>query len=291
MPLPYRALTSLFVRYNGSGILIDCGEGTQITTKRLGWSFKPIDLILITHFHADHISGLPGFLLMMGNAGRTEKLTIAGPAGIEKVCKSLLIIAPRLPFPIEYIEIDGAEKVMEMLGLTITAFKVDHNLTCYAYTVELARQGRFDAERAKNAGIPLKFWNRLQHGETVTEDGVTYTSDMVMGEARKGLKVTYCTDTRPVPVIAKHAEGADLFICEGMYGEPGNEEKAKEKKHMTMYEAAELAREADVGEMWLTHYSPSMNRPQDFEDAVKKIFPRTVVAKDRQTVELRFPEE
>ena len=291
MPLPYRALTSLFVRYNGSGILIDCGEGTQITTKRLGWSFKSIDLIMITHFHADHISGLPGFLLMMGNAGREEKLTIAGPPGIEKVCRSLLIIAPHLPFPIEYLEIDGPEKVIEMLGLTITAFKVNHNLTCYGYSIELARQGKFDAEAARAKGIPLQCWNRLQHGETVEMDGVTYTSDMVMGAPRKGLKVTYSTDSRPTPSITEHAKGSDLFICEGMYGEPGNEEKAIEKKHMTMYEAAEIAKEADVKEMWLTHYSPSMNKPQEFEEAVKAIFPRTVIAKDRQTLELRFEEE
>jgi ribonuclease Z len=291
MPLPYRALTSLFVRYNGSGILIDCGEGTQITTKRLGWSFKSIDLIMITHFHADHISGLPGFLLMMGNAGREEKLTIAGPPGIEKVCRSLLIIAPHLPFPIEYLEIDGPEKVIEMLGLTITSFKVNHNLTCYGYSIELARQGKFDAEAARAKGIPLQCWNRLQHGETVEMDGVTYTSDMVMGAPRKGLKVTYSTDSRPTPSITEHAKGSDLFICEGMYGEPGNEEKAVEKKHMTMYEAAEIAKEADVKEMWLTHYSPSMNKPQEFEEAVKAIFPRTVIAKDRQTLELRFEEE
>ncbi len=291
MPLPYRALTSLFVRYNGSGILIDCGEGTQITTKRLGWSFKSIDLIMITHFHADHISGLPGFLLMMGNAGREEKLTIAGPPGIEKVCRSLLIIAPHLPFLIEYLEIDGPEKVIEMLGLTITAFKVNHNLTCYGYSIELARQGKFDAEAARAKGIPIQCWNRLQHGETVEMDGVTYTSDMVMGAPRKGLKVTYSTDSRPTPSITEHAKGSDLFICEGMYGEPGNEEKAIEKKHMTMYEAAEIAKEADVKEMWLTHYSPSMNKPQEFEEAVKAIFPRTVIAKDRQTLELRFEEE
>jgi ribonuclease Z len=246
---------------------------------------------MITHFHADHISGLPGFLLMMGNAGREEKLTIAGPPGIEKVCRSLLIIAPHLPFPIEYLEIDGPEKVIEMLGLTITAFKVNHNLTCYGYSIELARQGKFDAEAARAKGIPLQCWNRLQHGETVEMDGVTYTSDMVMGAPRKGLKVTYSTDSRPTPSITEHAKGSDLFICEGMYGEPGNEEKAVEKKHMTMYEAAEIAKEADVKEMWLTHYSPSMNKPQEFEEAVKAIFPRTVIAKDRQTLELRFEEE
>ena len=118
-----------------------------------------------------------------------------------------------------------------------------------------------------------------------------YTPDMVMGAERRGLKVTYCTDTRPVPVIAEMAKEADLFICEGMYGEPDKESKAREHKHMTFYEAARLAKEADCKEMWLTHYSPSLPRPEDYMDAVRKIFPRSVAGKDGKSVELRFDDE
>ena len=288
MPLPYRYLTSLMVRYNGSSILIDCGEGTQNSIRIKGLSFKPIDVICITHFHADHISGLPGLLLTMGNAERTSPLTMIGPKGLEKVVNSLRIIAPELPFEIKFIELENENEIIEMCGLRIEAFKVNHRVTCYGYSIMLDRAGKFDVEKAKALGLPVNYWNILQKGENVTYEGKEYTSDMVMGEARKGLKCTYCTDTRPIPSIAEHAKDADLFICEGMYGEDDKLANAKEHKHMTMREAANLALKADVKEMWLTHYSPATNRPAEFEDMVQSIFPRAVMGKDRMEKELKF---
>jgi ribonuclease Z len=128
----------------------------------------------------------------------------------------------------------------------------------------------------------------LQRGEVVELDGKTYTPQMVMGEERKGLKVTYCTDTRPTEGIIKNAKYADLFICEGMYGEPDKLDKAKEYKHMTYYEAATLASKANVSKMWLTHYSPSLTRPEEYKKEVQAIFPRTYIAKDGQSEELMF---
>jgi len=291
MPLPNRALTSLMVRYNGSTVMIDCGEATQLSVRRQGWSFKPIDVLLVTHFHADHISGLPGLLLTMGNAERTEPLTIVGPAGVERVVNSLRVIAPELPFTIKFVELKEKEEVLKLCGLTITAFRVNHNITCYGYSIELSRSGKFNVEAAKALGLPVTLWNPLQKGNSVTYEGKEYTSDMVMGEDRKGLKVTYCTDSRPTPSIAEHAVGSDLFICEGMYGEPEEIQKAKEKKHMTMYEAAELAKQADVSELWLTHYSPSLIKPKMYIDAVQKIFPRAEMGKDRMTKVLNFEDE
>lgn len=291
MPLPYRWLTSLMLRCDGSSLLIDCGEGTQIAIKEKGWSFKPIDVICLTHYHADHVSGLPGLLLAMGNAERTEPLTIIGPRGVDRVVNSLRVIAPELPFEIRFIELTERQQEMTVGPYTLTAFRVNHNIVCYGYSIQLKRAGKFQVDKAQAAGIPLKFWSRLQKGTVIEEDGVIYTPDMVMGAERRGLKVTYCTDTRPVPVIAEMAKEADLFICEGMYGEPDKEQKAREHKHMTFYEAARLAKEADCKEMWLTHYSPSLPRPEDYMDAVRKIFPRSVAGKDGKSIELRFDDE
>ena len=288
MPLPYRWLTSLMVRYNGSSVLIDCGEGTQIAIKEKGWSFKPIDVICFTHYHGDHISGLPGLLLTMGNADRTEPLTLIGPKGLERVVNALRVIAPELPFTIQCIEIKDQEETFEMNGYRLKAFRVNHNVTCYGYTLEVDRAGKFDVERANAAQIPQRFWGILQKGETVEEDGKIYTPDMVLGPARNGIKLTYCTDTRPTDSIRKNAYASDLFICEGMYGEKDKQKKAKEYKHMTFYEAARIAKEAEVKEMWLTHYSPSLTKPEEYIDEVREIFPNTIAAKDRRTVELVF---
>ena len=288
MPLPYRWLTSLMVRYNGSSLLIDCGEGTQIAIKEKGWSFKPIDVICFTHYHGDHISGLPGMLLTMGNADRTEPLTLIGPKGLDRVVGALRVIAPELPFRINYIEITEPEQVIEMNGYRLKAFRVNHNVLCYGYTLEIDRAGKFDVERANAAEIPRKYWGILQRGETVEEDGRILTPDMVLGPARKGLKIAYCTDTRPTDSIRQNAQGADLFICEGMYGEKDKLKKAKEYKHMTFYEAAQLAKDAEVKEMWLTHYSPSLNYPEEYMDDVREIFPNSVAAKDKRSVELVF---
>lgn len=290
MPLPYRALTSLMVRYNGMNVLIDCGEGTQVSIKQQGWSVKPIDVICFTHFHADHISGLPGLLLTLGNAERTEPITMIGPKRLEKIVNALRMIAPELPFPIRFIELEKEEESYVFNGLRINAFKVNHNIACYGYSLELSRAGKFDVTKAKELEIPLPFWSRLQKGETVeTKEGV-FSPDMVLGETRKGIKITYCTDSRPTQGIVKNARGSDLFICEGMYGEPEKEAKAKEYKHMTFYEAAGMAKEAEVKEMWLTHYSPSLVRPQEYEEKVREIFPHTIIAKDRRTATLLFEE-
>ena len=291
MPLPYRWLTSMMARYNGKSILIDCGEGTQIAMKEKGWSPKPIDIICFTHYHADHISGLPGMLLTMGNAERKEPLLLIGPKGLNRVVAALRVIAPELPFEIQCREITEQEESIQFDGFHIDAFRVNHNVVCYGYSLVVERKGKFQVDKAKELGIPVNCWNRLQHGQTVETPEGTYTPDMVMGGARKGIKVTYCTDTRPVPVITEYATDADLLIIEGMYGEPEKKAKAKEYKHMTFYEAADIAAKANPKEMWLTHYSPSLTRPEEYMRDVRRIFDRAIAAKDGQTVELDFEED
>lgn len=296
MPLPYRWLTSLAVRYNGQTILTDCGEGTQIAMKKKGISPNPISVMLFTHYHADHISGLPGMLLAMGNAERTEPVLMVGPKGLERVVTSLRVIAPELPFPIRYHELTQPVETIDLPGekdFHITAWKANHRVPCYCYSMELERAGRFDAAAAKEHNIPLLYWSRLQKGEEIEDPaapGGVYTPAMVMGPPRKGLKLAYATDSRPCENIVRAAQGADLFICEGMYGEEDKLPKAKEKKHMTFCEAARIGAQAKPAQMWLTHFSPSETHPENFIKAAQQIYPPVVCGRDGKSLTLKFAE-
>ena len=262
-----------------------------MSIKEKGWSFHPIDVICFTHYHADHISGLPGLLLTLGNAERTEPILMIGPRGLEKVVNALRTIAPELPFEIQFHELTEKEEIVEACGYRIRAFRVNHNVVCYGYTLEIDRKGKFDVQRAAEQEIPQKYWSRLQNGETIEDGDRILTPDMVLGPARRGIKVTYCTDTRPTPLIAECAKGSDLFICEGMYAEKEKEVKARQYKHMTFYEAARLAKKAEVSELWLTHFSPSLVKAESYMHAVRSIFPNASLGKDGRSVELDFIEE
>ena len=167
MPLPNRFLTSLMFRYNGSSMLIDCGEGTQVSIRMKGWSVHDIDIICITHFHGDHVSGLPGLLLSMGNSNRTEPVIMVGPKGLEKIVSHLRVIAPELPFDIKFIEISKESEELILNGYRINAFKLNHNVPCLGYSVDIDRNGRFMPEKALEYNIPQKYWSRLQKGETI----------------------------------------------------------------------------------------------------------------------------
>ena len=288
MPLPGRWLTALMTRLNGSSLLIDCGEGTQIAIKEKGWSFHSIDIICFTHYHGDHISGLPGLLLSMGNAERTEPVTIIGPKGLERVVNALRVIAPELPFEIKFIELTQSHETIELKDYIIEAFRVNHNVICYGYSLIVKRAGRFLPEKAEQNNVPKELWSKLQKGATIEKNGQVYTPELILGPPRKGIKLTYCTDTRPVDAIVENAMESDLFICEGMYGEKGKETKAQEHKHMTFYEAANLAKRANVKELWLTHYSPSLIYPEEFMKETREIFPAAKAGKDKKSITLEF---
>lgn len=292
MPLPNRRLTSLLYRYNGRMILIDCGEGTQIPLKEAGWGFKAIDAIFFTHYHADHIAGLPGLLLTIGNSGRTQPLSLYGPAGLTKVVLSLCVIAPQLPFPLKIFELPCKQRTeFSVGGVRCSSMPVDHSVPCLSYTLMIDRAGRFDREKAVSLGIPVAFWKRLQNGETVEANGKTFTPDMVLGRPRRGIKVGYCTDTRPVEVLGEFMSDCDVFICEGNYGDDALAQKANDKCHMVFSQAARIAQKSKSRELWLTHFSPAMERPEEYLSFATEIFKNTVIGKDLMKKTINFDKE
>jgi ribonuclease Z len=288
IPLPDRYLASCLIEYNGKSILIDCGEGTQISLHKGKLSMNKIETILITHCHADHVAGLPGLLLTIGNQGRTEPLYIFAPRGSTKYLNSLLIICGYLPYEVRISELhDSKAQEFEQIGFNITSIPLNHHINCLGYSLELKLKPRFLPEKAKSLNIPVNFWKKLHCGDIINVDGNIFTPQMVLGEPRKPIKISYVTDTRPVKNIKDIIKYSDLFICEGMYGEDDQLDNAKEKLHMIFSEAALIAKEAEVYEMWLTHFSPSMSRPEEFINFAKAIFPNTKIGKDLMTTTLK----
>lgn len=300
MPMPGRYLASGYVKVEGHAVLIDCGEATQLALRSAGASAVDIDVVCISHFHGDHVLGLPGMFLLMGNSGRTEKVTVAGPGGVAGFVSSLLVAAPHLPFDIEFVDLaelventvvndDGTYDVCKLGPAMIQAFAADHTVESYGYNVVLPRAGKFDVSRAEALGLPKKDWGMLQHGETIElADGTCVTPDMVLGAPRRGLKFSYVTDTRPTTAIEHAVAGADLLVCEGMYGSDEKREHARKKKHMLFSEAGRLARAAKASKMWLTHYSPSESDPKGNLCFAKDEFPATECGHDGKSMVLRF---
>ena len=287
VPLPDRWLSALLVRLGPRMLLFDCGEGTQISMRRLGWGFKSLDAICLSHVHADHAAGLPGLLLTAGNAGRTEPVTIFGPTGTVATVRGLRALAPRLPYEVVIHELAGGEEVGWATG-RLGCLAVEHAIPCLAYRLDLPRARRFDPDRARALGVPLPLWKRLQGGSAVEWDGQRVAPDEVLGPERRGLRLAYVTDTRPTPELPSFVRGADLFVCEGTYGDPADAANAVENRHMLFGEAAEIARSGGVRRLWLTHFSAKLTRPADFLPYAIARFPATVVGHDHLAETLAF---
>lgn len=294
MPLPHRHLTSMLLRREGELFLFDAGEGTQVSLRRLNLRWKKITAIFISHTHADHVTGLPGLLMLSSQVDRDEPLYIYGPPKIaEYVDSSRRVLDMYINYDIVVKEIEAPAVCYEGEGYGIRAFPLRHTKTCVGYVMdEDPRPGAFHPDRAEALGVPKgPLWSRLQAGEAVpAADGRMVSPGEVLGPTRSGRKVSYVTDSLYFPGIAPEVAGSDLFICEGMF-EKALLSSAVEKKHMTADQAAMIAREAGgVKKLGLIHFSP---RYTDHElkrllAEAREIFPDTVLSKDRMCFPIEY---
>lgn len=282
MPLPDRWLSCCWLEYQGKALLIDCGEGTQIALREAGCKLSRLEILLVTHYHADHIAGLPGLLLTLGNHGKTTPLTLIGPKGLRAVVSALTVIAPALPYQLELIEVKNeAEGYLEDEEITISYLPLQHSTRCLGYKVALRRKPIFNPEKAQRLGIPKRLFKRLHAGEAVTlEDGRRITPDQVLDGTRNPLTVCFITDSVYTERMAAFAAGADLLICEGMYGDEELRGKTEDKGHMVFSDAARLAAGAKAGQLWLTHFSPALKDPSAYLAGARAVFDNTAVGYD-----------
>jgi ribonuclease Z len=296
MPLPQRFLTSVLVRRNGENLLFDCGEGTQISLKRLNLKWKKISALFISHTHADHVTGIPGILMLSSQVEREKPLYVFGPPKIrEYIEANLSTLDSYINYEIIIKEIQEEGIVYQAEGFSVRAFHLRHSKPCVGYVIdEEDRPGVFYPEKAQAAGVPRgPLWSRLQSGETVTgADGRTVTPDHVMGPRRRGAKLSFVTDTMAFDGISRNVKGSDLFICEGMFTEE-LAASALEKKHLTARQAARMAKTAGVASLGLIHYSPRFTA-RELESLLaeaREVFPPSFLTRDRQIIKVKNPDD
>lgn len=300
MPLPNRHLTSVLLRREGEVFLFDAGEGTQVSLRALNLKWKKISAILISHTHADHVTGLPGMLMLSSQVDREEPLYVIGPPRVaEYVESNRRALEMYINFEIRVREIPNPREPQQVFqgdGYAIHSFPLRHSRVCVGYTlIEEDRPGLFFPERAEAAGVPRgPLWSRLQAGEAVTlEDGRRVQSEEVVGTPRRGRKFTYMTDTLPVDSVIPHIANSDLLISEGMFTEE-HRETALVKKHMTAADAGRLAaRAGGITRLGLIHYSPRFTNRQltDLLREAQEQFPDTFLTRDRMHVDIPYQEE
>ena len=295
-PLTTRALASAYIRVAGVGILIDCGEATQIEMQKYGIGFNSTDYILITHMHADHVSGMLGMMLAFKQAQRTKPVTIVGPVGIKKYVETFLMITSKFGYPVEFVELHkGSPNLNIRTGLkkevVIKSVPALHSKPCFAYSVDLERKPKFIREKVEQLGIPVQFWKALSQGQDVVYQNKVYKGSDFISKPRKGLKISYVTDTRPMPHFRDFIKNSDIAIIEGMYRDIDRKDKALSEKHMLWDESIALAKDNGIGEVILTHYSPSLQIEPNDADLLKSKLSNATLGRDGLYRHLKYEEE
>ena len=294
VPRPGRAETAATLECAGHMILFDCGEGTQCAAAGAGAAVTGTDMIALTHYHGDHIFGLPGLMQTMTMMGRTAPLLLIGPEGLEQAMKPILELVGWTPYDVVLKELpaEGVQLCELAEGwpgkARLTPFRTQHRVTSQGYIVTLGRAGRFLPQRANELGVPQNLWGRLQKGETLEVNGRRVEPSMVMGEARRGLKFVFSGDTAACESLTTAAADADLLICEATYGENEQGESAMERGHMTFAQAGRTAAEAGARRLWLTHFSQMIEEPEDYLPNAQAFFPRAECGTDGKRIILKF---
>ena len=296
MPLPDRALTAALAECGGHALLFDCGEGTQAAARRAGVNLMKLDAICLTHYHGDHIFGLPGLLQTLGCQGRERPLTLYGPEGLGEVWPALRTLAGPLPYPVRAVQLDTDPIDLTTLssgwpaGAQLTPFRTRHRVPSVGYRLELPRAGRFDPARARALGVPVQQWKLLQQGQSVLVKGRTVAPAEVLGAPRRGLSMVFSGDTAPCAALEQAAQGADLLICDATYALPEQEAQAAQWGHSTFGQSAALAARAGAHRLWLTHYSPMITDPEADLPQAQSIFPAAVCGADGMQITLQYEE-
>ena len=290
VPTSQRGTAGFLVRRGGDRLLVDCGEGTQRQLLRSGAGLVDVDEILLTHYHADHFLGLPGMLKTFGLRGREAPLAIYGPPGLRVLIGSLEVVFGRLPYRVELIELERGDWIGHE-GYRVDSFATDHGVPSVGYAViEDVRPGRFDVDEARRLGVPDgPMFGALQRGEAVTLDGGSRIDPgMVLGPSRPGRRVVFSGDTRPCPAMVEAAAGADLLVHEATFL---HEEAARARQtgHCTATQAGQIARDAQVTMLALTHLS-TRHLVRDIRHEAEREFPNTVVPRDFDVIDLPLPE-
>lgn len=294
VPLPERAETAAQLVCGGRSILFDCGEGTQTAARKAGVSLIKTDVIALTHYHGDHIFGLPGLLQTMNMMGRTEPLTIVGPGDIEKELEHIVALIGWLPYELRLMNIPGEGIELNTItsgwpdGAKLTPFETLHRVVSQGYVFELPRAGKFMPEKAKELGVPTNLWRFLQKGESVQLEDRTILPQQVMGAPRKGLKVVFTGDTAACEALETAAQDADLLLCEATYGENEQGQLAAEHGHMNFAQAGQLAAKARVKQLWLMHYSQMVEDPMEYLPNAQAFFAEAECGVDGKATTLQF---